>query len=71
MDTPQRWGRLAYHFDRHIQLTAYLALASSVLRQATIEAQKAHMTMRWLDDLGAVLGLTSLYEDNRPPLEID
>eukprot|EP00969_Alexandrium_andersonii_P215468 9516699-Alexandrium_andersonii.AAC.1 len=30
MSSPQRWGRLAYHFDRHFQVTAYLALASTV-----------------------------------------
>eukprot|EP00969_Alexandrium_andersonii_P132474 5857385-Alexandrium_andersonii.AAC.1 len=34
MKEPQRWDRLAYHFDKHIQTAAYLALASSVNRQA-------------------------------------
>eukprot|EP00969_Alexandrium_andersonii_P244234 10791563-Alexandrium_andersonii.AAC.1 len=71
MSSPRRWGRLAYHFDRRIQVTAYLTLASSVPRHARIEAQKGHVTMRWLDDLGAVLGLTPVYENNRPPLDMD
>eukprot|EP00969_Alexandrium_andersonii_P005195 226191-Alexandrium_andersonii.AAC.1 len=29
MATPERWGRLAYLFDRRIQQVAYLTVASS------------------------------------------
>eukprot|EP00969_Alexandrium_andersonii_P338009 14937898-Alexandrium_andersonii.AAC.1 len=38
--------------------------ASTVPRQARIEAQKGHIAMRWLDDLGAVLGLSHVSENN-------
>eukprot|EP00969_Alexandrium_andersonii_P175472 7759397-Alexandrium_andersonii.AAC.1 len=65
MSSPQRWGRLAYHFDRHVQVTAYLTLASSVPRQARIVAQKDQMRMRCLDDL-SLLGQTPVCENNRP-----
>eukprot|EP00969_Alexandrium_andersonii_P129071 5703759-Alexandrium_andersonii.AAC.1 len=71
MSSPERWGRLAWHFDRHVQTTVYMTIASTVFRSGRVQAQKAFMEMHWLDDLGALLNQKNLNELNRPPIDVD
>eukprot|EP00969_Alexandrium_andersonii_P361200 15457029-Alexandrium_andersonii.AAC.1 len=71
MSSPEHWDRLAWHFDRHIQTTVYLAMSSSVFRARRVQAQCAFMQMHWLDDLGALLNQKNLNELNRPPVDVD